>query len=101
MENWKEITKDLGNIVGGKEYYLEFEYIGNPKQVRRIKKDCGCTIPVFEDNKLKVTYKPYSLPKQHKFDSYKAKKTIQIIWKDSTVDKLTIKANVFKNEKLL
>ena len=96
MENWKEINIDLGTIKTGETVEFYFEYIGNPRQVRRIKKDCGCTLPIFEDNKLLVKFTPYSLSKkmQAKFKTYQAEKKIQVIWKDSTMDLLTFKALV-------
>ena len=96
MENWKEINKDLGIVKAGETIEFYFEYIGVPKQVRRIKKDCGCTLPIFEDNKLLVKFTPYALTKkmQDRFKTYQAEKKIQVVWKDSTVDILTFKALV-------
>jgi len=78
---WKEKDIDLGTIPVKKKVKIEYQWEGEPLEVRNLRASCGCTVPVFDKDSgvLTATYIPGPIPKHLKYrGSYRSVKKLFI-----------------------
>lgn len=91
MEMWNKKEHDFGQVNHSTIQTVDFIYNGG-KEVLEIEPLCNCVGYTFKDNILKLKWKVKSNP----IKSYDSKKVIMIIYKDQTIDDLTLRAHILK-----
>lgn len=96
MSNWKNEVIDLGEIIEGGTYNIEFISLKD-LNVKSVTAGCGCTIPKWNKEKKTVTarYSPGVVPHHlRKSGSMESTKYITVELADGTKEKLTFKSKI-------
>lgn len=91
LSSWDKIKYDFGKVNHSTIQIVEFRYNGD-KEVSEIEPLCNCIGHTFKDNVLTLRWKI----KQHPPRSYESTKVIMIVYKDQSLDDLTLKAYILK-----
>lgn len=90
METWDNIHHDFGATDSNTTLTHTFTYTGS-KEVSKIEPLCNCVGFRFENNKLHLRWKV----KPNTKEGYHSKKIIAIIYKDDSIDDLTLTAYIY------
>lgn len=99
---WQTKHINLGDLKVGKKIEITFVPLEELKEINYMKSSCGCSTPSLVNGKILVKYTPGSVPYHLiKRGWYKSTKTITIIYKDGSQDKLSFSAIVHKKNIIL
>lgn len=96
MENWREKSINLGNILVDKQQTIIFQ-AQKELDIDNISTSCGCSKANYDKNtrKLTVTFNPGSIPYHLKSQGYYVTtKKITVYYKDRSMETLSFKAKV-------
>lgn len=87
---WDKQIYDFGTLAPNKKVVAEFNYSGD-KDIALIEPACGCTVPEFTKDKVKLTYTTARIP-QHlkKNGEMKISKTANVIFDDGSKEVISI-----------
>lgn len=91
MENWDKVEHDFGQVPHSSIQRTTFTYTGD-KEIKEIEPLCSCVGFTFSNNQLNLSWKTKPNPEY----SYDSKKVVMIIYKDQSIDDLTLKAYITK-----
>lgn len=83
---WNKVEHDFGRIKSGSIQTTSFTYSGG-KEVQTIEPLCNCISARLVNNILNVTWKT----KPNVVREYESNKVIMIIYRDESIDDLTVK----------
>lgn len=86
---WKTKEKDLGIVIPGTQYKVEFTYLGD-KDIQMVITQCGCTQATIQGNKVSTVYTPKPKP-AHITGPKQESKSVTVKFKDGTSEKVYLK----------